>query len=34
VQKVPLKKAREINALCHATSANQLKYRQIQLFVG
>src|SRR5208282_4745216 len=34
VQKVPLRKVREINALRHALSANQLKYRQIQLFVG
>jgi hypothetical protein len=31
VQKVPLRKARKINALRHAPSANQLKYRQIQL---
>jgi hypothetical protein len=34
VQKVPLRKARKINALRHAPSANQLKYRQIQLFAG
>jgi hypothetical protein len=27
VQKVPLRKARKINALRHAPSANQLKYR-------
>jgi hypothetical protein len=32
VQKVPLRKAREINALHQTSSANQLKYPQIQLF--
>jgi hypothetical protein len=34
VQKVPLRKAREINALHHALSANQLKYPEIELFAG
>jgi hypothetical protein len=34
MQKVPLRKVREINSLCHAPSANQLKYWQIQLFAG
>jgi DNA invertase Pin-like site-specific DNA recombinase len=32
VQKVPLRKAGEINALCHTLRANQLEYLQIQLF--
>jgi hypothetical protein len=34
VQKVPLRKVLEINALRRAISANELKYWQIQLFAG
>ena len=34
VQKVPLRKGREINALRHEPVLNRLKYRQIQLFAG